>query len=104
LKKTEILGLNLLNNERNIIKNFIKNSDIIKYHVNFSEEKLIYLQWEDNIDDFPNIKKHLLRFKNILTDQAERYGENYPWFALHRPRKQSIFEASEKIVVPYRSE
>ena len=70
--------------------------------MNSSGDKLIYLRWEDNINYFPNIKKHLLRFKEILEDQAKRYEENYPWFALHRPREQWVFETQAKILVPYR--
>ena len=98
----EVSGLHLSNTELKIIKPFIKNSDIKKYFVNSSGDKLIYLRWEDNINYFPNIKKHLLRFKEILEDQAKRYEENYPWFALHRPREQWVFETQAKILVPYR--
>jgi len=32
-----------------------------------------------------------------------RYGEQYPWYALHRTRDQRIFLSEEKILVPYRS-
>jgi len=74
-----------------------------KYTVIKGEDKLIYLRWEDNIENFPNIKKHLMRFKIILMDQQKRYEETYPWYALHRPREQKVFEASEKILVPYRN-
>ena len=61
------------------------------------------LTWEDNIELYPNIKNHLLKFKEILDDQIVRYEENYPWFALHRPREIKIFESDKKIICPYRS-
>ena len=86
-----------------IMKNFIKNSNIYPFNIDFSNDKLIYLRWEDEINDYPNIKKHLSKFKEILEDQVKRYDEDYPWFALHRPRDKRIFEASQKIVVPYRN-
>lgn len=89
--------------EQEILKNFIKNSNIEKYHVSSADEKLIYLRWEDTIEKYPNIKRHLLRFKAILEDQQKRYGESYPWYALHRPREQAIFDSKDKILVPYRS-
>ncbi|HAW59554.1 MAG TPA: hypothetical protein DCX03_11200, partial [Bacteroidales bacterium] len=102
LGEDQIRELKIPNKELKIVKPFIKNSNINKYFVSFTKERLLYLRWEDNIDDYPGIKKHLARFKEILEDQANRYEENYPWFALHRPREQFIFEAPEKILVPYR--
>jgi adenine-specific DNA-methyltransferase len=102
LNENEIKLLGLNSDEMPIIKNFIKNSDIFPFGMRFSKDKLIYLRWEDNIDKYPNIKRYLSKFKEILDDQANRYGEDYPWYALHRPREQEIFE-SEKILVPYRS-
>ena len=102
LSNAEIGRLLLDSDEHKIAKQFIKNSDIYSFGVKFTNDKLLYLRWEDNINKYINIKKHLSRFKEILEDQQNRYGETYPWFALHRPRKQNIFE-SEKILVPYRS-
>jgi len=102
LSNAEIGRLHLDSDEHKIAKQFIKNSDIYSFGVKFTDDKLLYLRWEDNINKYTNIKKHLSRFKEILEDQQNRYGETYPWFALHRPREQNIFE-SEKILVPYRS-
>lgn len=103
LSKGELKTLHLSEKERKVIKPFIKNSNINKYFVNLSDQKLIYLRWENSIGNYPNIKKHLERYREILEDQANRYEETYPWYALHRPRKQEIFEAKEKILVPYRN-
>ena len=103
LSEAEINLINPNNNEKNILKDYIKNSNIFKYGSTLSDDKLIYLKWEDNIELYPNIKKHLLRFIDILKDQVIRYEENYPWWALHRPRIQEIFDSPEKIIVPYRA-
>lgn len=103
INKEEQNNMILSINEKSVIKDFIKNSDIKKYSYNLSLDKLIYLRWEDNIDNYPNIKKHLSKYKVILEDQAKRYGENYPWFALHRPRDIDIFQSKQKILVPYRN-
>jgi adenine-specific DNA-methyltransferase len=99
----ELKSIGLNNNEKLFLKDFIKNSDIFPYRITFSKDKLIYIRWEDDIRDCPNLKKHLERFKKILVDQAQRYEEYYPWYALHRPRSQAIFESNEKILVPYRN-
>lgn len=103
LSKDEYQKLKLLDNEEELIKPFIKNSNIEKYIVEASDEKLIYIDWDENINNYPNLKKHLSRFKEILEKQVENYEENYPWYAIHRPRNQKIFESLSKIVVPYRS-
>ncbi|MBP3847283.1 DUF4391 domain-containing protein [bacterium] len=103
LSNEELNALNLNDDETNIIKDYIKNSNIFKYGTSLSDDKLIYLKWEDNIELYPHIKSHLSRFKDILQDQVIRYDENYPWWALHRPRVQTIFDSDEKIIVPYRT-
>lgn len=103
LNKNEIFNLNLDFNEVKIFKDFIKSSNIFKYWFNLAETKLIYLDWSSKIDNYPNIKKHLEKFREIMDDQIIRYWEEFPWFALHRPRTQSIFEDWEKIIVPYRA-
>lgn len=103
ISEEEFRRINPNFDEKDVIKDFIKNSDIGRYSIKKNKGKLIYLKWEDNIDKFPNLKSHLSRFKEILEDQANRYSENYPWFALHRPRDQNIFDAPEKILVPYRN-
>lgn len=103
LSNQEIESLQLNDREKDIIKDYVKNSNIYKYGTTLNEDKLIYLKWEDNIDIYPHIKSHLSRFKEILQDQVVRYEENYPWWALHRPRVQTIFDSNEKIIVPYRT-
>ncbi len=104
LDQNELESLNLTETEKTKIKNYLKNSDISKYSANISSEKLVYTRWEDNIELYPNIKKHLLRFKSILDDQGKRYNEpSWPWFSIHRPREIELFETKEKILVPYRS-
>ena len=89
--------------ENDIIKNFVKNSDISKYTYKVNKDKLIYLTRNDNLEKYPNVKNHLLKFKPILDDQILEYGEDFPWFALNRPRTKEVFEALDKIILPYRS-
>jgi type I restriction-modification system DNA methylase subunit len=100
LNPSEVSSLNLSEHELRLLKPFIKNSGISSYSLDIEEhDRLIYLHWQDNIDDFPQIKRHLEKFKPIMEDQISRYEENYPWFALHRPREADIFE-SEKLLNP----
>jgi adenine-specific DNA-methyltransferase len=106
LNKSELQELHktLSNYEKSLIKTFIKNSDINQFTHSTSEDFLLYIQWSENPKNIPNLINHLSRYKLILKDQVVRYEEpNWPWFSLHRPREQSIFESSLKILVPYRS-
>ncbi len=103
LKESEMQELNLNDSEKQIVKPFIKNSEISKYIINTSNRKyLIYLNWDSKLNDYPNIKRHLEKFRPIMEAQLEQYEESYPWWALHRPRNQKIFEGT-KIVNPQHS-
>jgi len=84
--------------EREYLKPFYKNSDVGKYWTNTNTQKrVIYInKREDDIDDLPQIKKHLSRFKKII----DASSDNSPY--LHRPKNKSIF-IQPKIVTPHRS-
>ncbi|HLS11118.1 MAG TPA: Eco57I restriction-modification methylase domain-containing protein [Flavobacteriaceae bacterium] len=94
----EAIGL-----ESDVVKDFVKNSDIGHYQYELNEDKLIYLTRKDDINAFPKVKKHLLKFKEILKDQIVSYEEVFPWYALNRPRVKEIFESEDKIILPYRA-
>ena len=87
---------------KKMIKKFIKSSDVEKFKILHNDKFLIYTKFTDNIDDYPNIKKHLKKYRLIMDDRILKYKDNTPWFALHRPGSFSIFQANEKIVAPYR--
>ena len=58
---------------------------------------------EKEIDEFPNIKKHFLKFKKILEVAKIKYNSiNKPYFYLHRERNESFFLAKPKIISPSR--
>jgi len=44
----------------------------------------------------------LEKFRPILENRLRVYGENYPWYKLHRERDEKIFQ-EEKIVTPNRA-
>lgn len=99
-----LLENNLNPFEKTLIKPYLKNSNIDKYVHSFSDEALLYIEWNVSQNKIPNLIKHLKKFKPILDDQISRYDEpNWPWYSLHRPRERFIFENPLKIIVPYRS-
>jgi len=109
LTKKEVDNLNLEANERMLFKPLFKNSGIYRYSTS-SENNLfiINLRYTDrpNIDDYPNIKKHLIKFKSLLSDRPrtgtlESAFNNGYWYVMSTSRRVNMDSA--KIVVPQRS-
>ena len=86
-----------------------KNSDINKYFTNnINNLFIINLRYTDRpqIDNYPNIKKHLLKFKNLLSDRPktgtlESAFQNGYWYVMSTSRRVAM--DSKKIVAPQRS-
>jgi hypothetical protein len=93
LTKTEYDNLNLTAKEKTILKPFYTTDELLRYYGN-PRNKLwvIYsdVQVRKNIDGYPNIKRHLEKFKSIITSDFGPYG-------IHRAREQKFFEG-QKIV------
>ncbi len=99
LSLEEVKRLSL--NDSTLVKKYFKNSDVYKYTTNLTTNKyVVYSSNKTNINDYPNVKKHLDRFRNII--EKKRWNENVPWFSLVRSRNKRIF-CSEKIISPQRS-
>jgi len=104
LTERELNNLALTKNEYEIIKPYFKNSDIEKYITSeVTNDYLIYTTSTTKIDNYNNINRHLEKFKSILSKRRECEKGRIPWFGLHWPREQRIFEG-EKIVCSYRTE
>ncbi|MFA4957900.1 MAG: DNA methyltransferase [Candidatus Methanoperedens sp.] len=89
--------------EHKMFRPYYKNSDIHRYYVEKnSTDKVIYTEKNTNINNYPTILKHLTTFKKKLSSRRECEEGKIPWFSLHWPRTQDIFEG-DKIVCPYRS-
>jgi adenine-specific DNA-methyltransferase len=109
LTKEEVDNLNLDNNEKRTIMPLFKNSDIHRYSTNNKNDLFILnLRYTDrpNIDNYPNIKNHLIRFKNLLSNRPrtgtlESAFNNGYWYVMSTSRRVSM--DTEKIVVPQRS-
>ena len=110
LTNSELDGLKLNESERNLIKPFYKNSDIFRYRTNSEEHKknLLYLTRNLDIDDFPHIQNHLLKFEKIIRARSKDRGEMQAalklgkWWVIFAARKDVDFDG-KKIVCPQRS-
>ena len=87
-----------------VLRRNIKNGDIDRYTMRNRGNCLIYIDNQIRIESFPNIFSYLKTHKTILSKRNEVKKGLYPWYRLERPRNKVIFDAQEKIVVPYRSE
>lgn len=93
LNSKELNNFKLEKNEKSIIKPFYTPENLTKYSkISENNEWLIYTTSDFNkkINEFPNIKNHLDKFKNIITSDFKPYG-------LHRSRDNYFFEG-EKIL------
>jgi adenine-specific DNA-methyltransferase len=93
LSDLEKKKINLTKTEYQIVKPFYTTQELKRYYGS-DENKfwVIYsnLNVRKNINDYPNIKQHLDKFKSIITSDFKPYG-------LHRAREQRFFEG-EKII------
>ncbi|BBL62008.1 hypothetical protein MarbSA_10480 [Methanobrevibacter arboriphilus] len=88
-------------NERNLLKPLFKNSDIKRYsNKKIANKYVIYSNKNTLIDNYPFIKKHLLKFKPLIKSIRGKNGEK--WYSIVRSRENRIFN-SRKIVIPQRS-
>jgi hypothetical protein len=90
--------------ERELLRTSINSKNIKRYLLIDSKKFLIYIDGDTKIKEYPNIFEYLIKNKKELTSRNEVTRGLYPWFRLERPREKEIFDAKEKIVVPYRAE
>jgi adenine-specific DNA-methyltransferase len=93
----EKIAMNLTKEEMGLIKPFYTTSELQKYHS--SEKNKYWIIYTDSsfkdvsaMKPFPNIKKHLDKFKEIITSC------NYP-YGLHRSRDEKFFKGVKLISV-----
>lgn len=90
------------NLEKNILKPWIKSSYIEKNYIKDVKQYIIYSDFIENEDMFPNVLKHIKPYEYKLTNRRECKNGIRKWYQLQWGRKSSIFE-SEKIIFPYKS-
>jgi len=98
VKKQE---LKLNNKEKSIVKPTYKTKDLMKYFkIGKPRFWTIYTDKSfnniDKISKYPNIKKHLDKYQEIITSDYKPYG-------LHRTRTEFFFKKGPKILVPRKS-
>ncbi|EAK3931001.1 class I SAM-dependent DNA methyltransferase [Campylobacter jejuni] len=96
LTNEEVENLNLLKNEKTLLKPIFESDNIQKYFVKrYNYFWVIYTNSSfknpNSMDNYPNLKKHLDKFQKIITSDNKPYG-------LHRARDEKFFTGSPRIV------
>ncbi len=96
LSDDEKNNLNFNKKELELIKPYYTTKQINKWYGDSkNDEWIIYtdsnFKYAENIKPYPNIKKHLDKFQNVITSDNKPYG-------LHRAREEYFFK-DEKIIV-----
>jgi hypothetical protein len=89
--------------EVELLRPCIKNGEIRRYGPLKPKRWLLYLDNEVEIERYPRAESYLKAHRSALASRNEARRGLYPWWRLERPRKRRLFEASAKLVVPYRA-
>lgn len=73
--------------------------DIEKYMVRSHDRRILYIDGDVDIEDYPKAKKWLLNFKEALDKRNEGKRDVISWCSLHRPRVKSELDLKEKILL-----
>ncbi|OPJ57500.1 Eco57I restriction-modification methylase domain-containing protein [Clostridium oryzae] len=90
------------NIEKDLLRRWIKNSDI---HVNYIKDRGLFLIYADDIIDenkYPNAITYIGRYKERLAKRRECINSRRKWYELQWGRDESIFR-KQKIIFPYKS-
>ena len=87
--------------EKEYVKEF--HTCVARYKDSPTDKKIFYICDRNfknkKIEDYENIHKHFLKYKDILTETKIKYNNvNKPYFYLHRERDEQFFISGEKIV------
>lgn len=82
--------------EREILRPSVTGDQIKPFAQWKSNQSIIYLTRDDDIRKYPKALAHIEQYRKIITC-PEVKEKKHPWWSLHRPRSESIFE-SPKII------
>ncbi len=88
--------------EKDLLKPWIKSTDIEKGRVKGNTKLLIYSDDIINLEEYPVFLTHVIAFKEKLENRRECKKGIRPWYRLQWGRKSEIFNR-EKIIFPYKS-
>lgn len=90
------------NLEKELIRKWIKNSNISDSCIDFGGLYILYTNLIDDEKNYPNAIKYLTKYKDRLSNRRECKAGVRKWYELQWGRKLSLFE-SNKIIFPYKA-
>jgi adenine-specific DNA-methyltransferase len=75
LKNTEVVEL---------IKNYAKSTSITKWKLKKTNEFLLFIPWEFDLEKYPSLENYLNNYKDELAARPEVQSGRHPWFSLSR--------------------
>lgn len=92
--------------EKKYLKKFYTNAG--KYIANKTNKYIFYIHKENfenkNINEYPNIKNHFMKYKNeLITAKIKYKTPNKDYYYLHRERNEEFFKEGSKIICATRT-
>ena len=89
------------NLEKEVLRKYIKTRDIQKYQIFYRDLFLILSLNETDINDYPNTKKYLSKFKEKLEERYQFKDGVCNWYSLSIPQNLNLLQDyKEKIFTP----
>lgn len=88
--------------EKDLVKKWIKNSNISKEAINYEGQYIIYSNLIEDESIYPNTIKYLTKYKARLSSRRECKTGVRKWYELQWGRALNLFEGT-KIVFPYKA-
>jgi adenine-specific DNA-methyltransferase len=89
--------------ERDILKPWVKNSDIDKFRILPTDKYILYTDKIEEINDYKNTINHIKPYKDRLQRRRECLNGVRKWYQLQWGREINIFERP-KILFPFKAE
>ncbi|MFZ7130930.1 MAG: Eco57I restriction-modification methylase domain-containing protein [Eubacteriales bacterium] len=88
--------------QKNLIKPWVKNTDVQKFNIHTKGKYLLYTNDVEDIKKDPCLYRHLLPFKDKLQKRRECEKGTREWYQLQWGRNKENFE-NKKIIFPYKA-
>lgn len=85
--------------EKELLHSILLGRDFEKWSIRSIERKIIYLNQDIDIADYPNTEKWLSSFKAELSKRRECKNGVIPWYSLQWPRDKQHLDFTPKILV-----
>jgi type II restriction/modification system DNA methylase subunit YeeA len=87
-----------IDDDHELLKPAYSNSNISRYNISYPDNLyILYIKSSVDIDQYPQIKKHLNRYRSKLDDRREVKDGSIRWYSLQWPRNSQLFQ-TPKIV------